>query len=173
MANAKTKYDLLQESIDITTGYEYTITKKGNNSNLVEIIGKYNPTQKIYEYLKSVSGNYQSIGLFAKVTGTSIPIISSAYIGFPISIKVKNLICTAGADHSKTLPIDVPNNNYHGNLIIIDDDSSEFANKYVSGTRIIIGMTRELATSLINAIDKGSSPSNYGIYINYRVIGEL
>ena len=173
MANDKNKYDLLQESIDITTGYEYTITKKGNNSNLVEIIGRYNPTQKIYEYLKSVSGNYQPIGLFAKMTGTSIPIIISAYIGFPISIKVKNLICTSGTDHTKTLIDNLPNGNYHGNLIIIDDDSGEYANKYITGTRIIIGMSRELATLLIDAIDKGSNASNYGIYINYHVIGEL
>ena len=173
MANDKNKYDLLQESIDITTGYEYTITKKGNNSNLVEIIGRYNPTQKIYEYLKSVSGNYQSIGLFAKMTGTSIPIVASAYIGFPISIKVKNLICTAGTDHTKTIINNLPNGNYHGNLIIIDDDSGEYANKYITGTRIIIGMTRELAAALIDVIDKGSNASNYAIYINYHVIGEL
>lgn len=171
MANDKNKYDLLQENIDITTGYEYTITKKGNNSNLVEIIGRYNPTQKIYEYLKSSSS--QTIGLFTKMTGTSIPILSSSYIGFPISIKVKNLICSAGVDHSRLLPNNLPNGNYHGNLIIIDDDSGEHQNEYVTGVRLIVGITRELATSLIDAIDKGSSPSNYGIYINYRVIGEL
>lgn len=173
MGNDKTKYDLLQESIDITTGYEYTITKKGNNSNLVEIIGKYNPTQKIYEDVKRSNGSYQSIGLFTKMNGTSIPVIISASIVFPISIKVKNLICSAGVDHSKALPNNLPNGNYHGNLIIIDDDSGENANKYVTEVRLVVGITRELATSLIDAIDKGASPSNYGIYINYRVIGEL
>lgn len=173
MANDKNKYDLLQENIDITTGYEYTITKKGNNSNLVEIIGRYNPTQNLYEYLKSINGSYQTIGLFTKMTGTSIPILASTCIVFPISIKVKNLICSTGVDHRKSLPHNLPNVNYHGNLIIIDEDSGENANNYVTGANVIIGITRELATFLIDAIDKGASPSNYGIYINYRVIGEL
>lgn len=173
MANDKNKYELLQENIDITTGYEYTITKKGNNSNLVEIIGRYNPTQKLYESLKSSNGRYETIGLFTKMTGTSIPVITSAFIKFPISIKVKNLICSAGVDHTKPLPSNLPNGNYHSNLIIIDEDTGEVANKYTTEARVIVGVTRELATSLITAIDKGASPSNYGIYINYRVIGEL
>lgn len=176
---SENKYNLYQEEITISNNDDYSVLKTGNNSNLVEIIGRCNPMSRIYNYLKETKSNYASIGIFANCTTTSMPIIAEIEINLPISVKVKYLTLTMGFNHNKWIVGDrsttkLPNGNYHGNIILLDEDLGAASELYTTKIRGIVGVSRQFALALIDEIEnKLVDPSKYGTYINYHVIGEL
>lgn len=176
---SENKYNLYQEEITISNNNDYSVIKTGNNSNLVEIIGRCNPMSRIYNYLKETKNNYVSIGIFTNCTTTSMPIIAEIEINLPISVKPKYLTLTMGFNHNKWTVGDrsttkLPNGNYHGNIILLDEDWGNATEFYATKIKGIVGVSRQFALALIDEIEnKSVDPSKYGTYINYHVIGEL
>ena len=179
MANDKSKYDLLQQTITISNGDDYSIMKESSNSNLVEIVGRYNPMNRLYTYFRDNKNSFTSMGVFSNCTTTQMPVIGEVNIVLPVSLKVKYATLTMGSNHDKWCvgdrsTIKLPNLNYHGNIILLDEDWGNASTKYSTTIKAIVGTSRQFAMALIDEVEnKSVDPSKYGTYINYHVIGEL